>query len=51
LAPNTLNSIFAKKDEIWEQTKKCGNASKKRKTGRESISSFIENASCKQLFA
>jgi hypothetical protein len=35
LAPSTLNSIFAKKDKIREQTEKCGNASKKRKTGRE----------------
>jgi hypothetical protein len=32
LATNTLNSIFAKKDEIREQTENCGNASKKRKT-------------------
>jgi hypothetical protein len=32
LAPGTLNSIFAKKDEIREQREKCGNASKKRKT-------------------
>jgi hypothetical protein len=28
LAPNTLNSIFAKKDDIREQTGKCGNARK-----------------------
>jgi transposase-like protein len=34
LAPSTLNSIFAKKDRIREQTEKCGNASKKSKTGR-----------------
>jgi hypothetical protein len=31
LAPSTLNSIFAKKDKIREQTEKCGNASKKMK--------------------
>jgi hypothetical protein len=31
LAPSTQNSIFAKKDEIQEQTEQC-NASKKRKT-------------------
>jgi hypothetical protein len=35
LAPSTLNSTFAKKDKIREQTEKCDNASKKRKTGRE----------------
>jgi len=33
LAASTLNSIFAKKDEIRQQ--KCGNACKKRKTGKE----------------
>jgi hypothetical protein len=35
LALSTLNSIFTKKDEIRVQTEKCGNASKKRKIGRE----------------
>jgi hypothetical protein len=43
LAPSTLNSIFAKKDEIREQTGKCGNASKKRKTGRESTFAELES--------
>jgi hypothetical protein len=35
LPASTLNSIFAKKNEIHEQIKKCGNACKKRKTGKE----------------
>jgi hypothetical protein len=43
LAPSTLNSIFAKKDEIREQTEKCGNVSKKRKTGRESTFAELES--------
>jgi hypothetical protein len=43
LAPSTLNSIFAKKDEIREQTEKCGNASKKRKTGRELTFAELES--------
>jgi AcrR family transcriptional regulator len=42
LAPSTLNSIFAKKDEIREQAEKCGNASKKRKIGRESTFAELE---------
>jgi Mn-dependent DtxR family transcriptional regulator len=33
LAASTLNSIFAKND-IREQIQKCGNACKKRKTGK-----------------
>ena len=36
LSASTLNSIFAKKNEIGEQIQKCGNACKKRKTGKES---------------
>jgi hypothetical protein len=43
LAASTLNSIFAKKDEIREQTEKCGNASKKRKIGRESTFAELES--------
>jgi ribosomal protein L13E len=43
LAPNTLNSIFAKKDEIRQHTEKCGNASKKRKIGRESTFAELES--------
>jgi hypothetical protein len=35
LAASTLNSIFGKKDEIRQQIEKCGNACKKRKTGKE----------------
>jgi hypothetical protein len=42
LAPSTLNSIFAK-DKIRQQTEKCGNASKKRKTGRESTFAKLES--------
>jgi hypothetical protein len=40
LAASTLNSIFTKKDEIRQQIEKCGNACKKRKTGKEST--FLE---------
>jgi hypothetical protein len=43
LAPSTLNSIFAKKDEIREQTEKCGNARKKRKIGKESTFAELES--------
>ena len=39
-AASTLNSIFAKKDEIRQQIEKCGNACKKGKTGKEST--FVE---------
>jgi len=42
LAASTLNSIFAKKDEICQQIEKCGNACKKRKTGKESTFSELE---------
>jgi predicted transcriptional regulator len=35
LPASTLNSIFAKKNEIHKQIHKCGNACKKRKTGKE----------------
>jgi hypothetical protein len=42
LSASTLNSIFAKKDEIREQIEKCGNACKKRKTGRESTFAELE---------
>jgi hypothetical protein len=35
LPASILKTIFAKKNEIREQIKKCGNACKKRKTGRE----------------
>jgi hypothetical protein len=40
----TLNSIFAKKDEIREQIEKCGNACKKRKTGKESTFAELDTA-------
>jgi hypothetical protein len=36
LPASTLNSIFAKENEIREQIQKCGNACKKRKTSKES---------------
>jgi hypothetical protein len=35
LPASTLNSIFAKKNNIREQIQKCGNVCKKRKTGKE----------------
>jgi hypothetical protein len=35
LPTSTLNSIFAKRTDICEQIQKCGNACKKRKTGKE----------------
>jgi hypothetical protein len=43
LASSALNSIFAKKDEIREQTENCGNTSKKRETGRESTFAELES--------
>jgi hypothetical protein len=42
LSASTLNSIFAKKNEIREQIQKCGNACKKRKTGKESTFAELE---------
>ena len=42
LAASTLNSIFAKKEEIRQQIVKCGNACKKRKTGKESKFAELE---------
>jgi hypothetical protein len=42
LAANTLNSILAKKEKIHQQTEKCGNACKKRKTGKESTFAELE---------
>jgi hypothetical protein len=42
LPASTLNSIFAKKDEIREQIEKCGNECKKRKTGKESTFAALE---------
>ena len=41
LPASTLNSTFAK-DEIHEQIEKCGNACKKRKTGKESTFAELE---------
>jgi hypothetical protein len=41
LPASTLNSIFAKK-EICKQIQKCGNACKKRKTGKESAFAELE---------
>jgi hypothetical protein len=43
LADSTLNSTFAK-DEICQQIEKCGNAHKKRKTGKESTFAELETA-------
>ena len=42
LSASTLYSIFAKKNEIREQIQKCGNACKKRKTGKESTFAELE---------
>jgi hypothetical protein len=42
LPVSTLNSVFAKKNEIREQIQKCGNACKKRKTGKESTCKALE---------
>jgi hypothetical protein len=42
LAASTLNSIFARKDEIREQIEECGNVCKKRKTGKESKFAELE---------
>jgi hypothetical protein len=42
LPASTLNSIFAKKNDTCEQIQKCGNACKKRKTGKESAFADLE---------
>jgi hypothetical protein len=42
LPASTLNSIFAKKNEIREQIQKCGNACKKRKTSKYSTFAELE---------
>jgi hypothetical protein len=42
LPASTLNTIFAKKNEIHEQIQKCGNACRKRKTGKESTFAELE---------
>src|SRR5215472_4450227 len=42
LSASTLNSIHAKKNEMPEQIQKCGNACKKRKTGKESTFAELE---------
>jgi hypothetical protein len=42
LAASTLNSLFAKKDDIRQQIEKCGNTCKKRKTGMESTFAELE---------
>jgi hypothetical protein len=42
LAVSTLNSIFAKMDEIRQQTEECCNACKKRKTGKEPTFAEVE---------
>jgi hypothetical protein len=44
LPASTLNSIFAKKNDIREQIQKCGNVCKKRKTGKESTFAELETA-------
>jgi predicted transcriptional regulator len=42
LPASTLNSTFAKKNEIRKQIQKCGNACKKKKTGKESTFAELE---------
>jgi hypothetical protein len=42
LPASTLNSTFAKKNDIRKQIQKCGNACKKRKTGKESTFADLE---------
>ena len=42
LSASTLNSIFAKKDEIREQIEKCGKAFNKKKSGKESTFAELE---------
>jgi hypothetical protein len=43
LPPSTLNTIIAKKKEIREQADKYGTSAKKRKTGKVSTYSELEN--------
>jgi hypothetical protein len=42
LPTSTLNTIFAKKNDIREQIQKCGNTCKKRKNGKESTYAELE---------
>jgi hypothetical protein len=42
LPTSTLNSIFARKNDIREQIQKYGSACKKRKTGKESTFAELE---------
>jgi hypothetical protein len=42
LPASTLNSIFARKNNIREQIQKCGNTCKKQKTGKESTFAELE---------
>jgi hypothetical protein len=42
LPASTLNTIIAKKSEIREQIRKCGNTCKKRTTGKESAYAELE---------
>jgi hypothetical protein len=42
LPASTLNTIFAKKNKIRKQIQKCGNACKKRKTGKQSTFAELE---------
>jgi lambda repressor-like predicted transcriptional regulator len=51
LAASTLSSILAKKDEIHQQVEKCGNACKKRKTGKESTFAELETVLYQQARA
>jgi hypothetical protein len=42
LPASTLNTIFAKKNDIRKQIQKCANACKKQKTGKESTFAELE---------
>jgi hypothetical protein len=42
LRASTLNTIFTKKNDIREHIQKCGNACKKRKTGKQSTFAELE---------
>jgi hypothetical protein len=43
MPPSTLNLIIGKKMEIREHADKCGTSAKKRKMGKESTYSKLEN--------
>jgi hypothetical protein len=50
LPASTLNTIFAKKNNIRKQIQKCGNACKKEKTGKESTFAELKTVLFTQRF-